>query len=224
MPKPLDCAQQMPSPEDLAAKKDSIQAFFEDLRKKAGLTDRLFNEGHEDEARLLVCCYIEALGNGLSGSTGNGARSFVTVLAEHGGDPELALVHPKLLQSSMPWKNTSAANRDVLEAVLATLAPTQALTDDELFAALGSGVPADALGFLRRELWRARLAMVAYSNIRSLGAHWFGSPGGVSFSQTTHGGKPLAEIGFSTLRAALDRIIAHAEALSLRTNKWFGRF
>src|SRR3990172_8931391 len=113
----------MPSPEDLAAKKGFIEAFFEDLRQKAALTDRLFAEHHEDEARLLVCCYIEALGNGLDASTGNGARNFVTVLVEHGGDPVLALIHPKLLHTSLPYKSTTPANKVALEGAFAKLPP-----------------------------------------------------------------------------------------------------
>ncbi len=214
----------MSSPEDLAAKKTFIEAFFDHFRQKAKLTDRLSQEGHDDEARLLVCCYIEALGNALNGITSGGARGFVTALVEHGGVPELALVHPRLLQRSMPWKSASKSVRIELEPFFARLASDEALSDDELFAALGSSVKADSIAFLKIELWRARIAMVAYSNIRSMNAHWFGSPGAVSFSETKHKGKPLSEIELSTLRAALDRILVHAEALSLRTNKWFGRF
>lgn len=214
----------MPSSQDLEAKKEFIEAFFEDLRQKAALTDRLFTDAHEDEARLLVCCYIEALGNGLEGSTGNGARNFVTALVEHGGNPVLALIHPKLLQTSLPYKSTAPANKTALQAAFARLPPNQALSEAELFTALGSGLPSDAVAFLRRELWRARIAAVAYSNIRSLGAHWFGSPGSVSFSQTIYQGRPLPEIDFSILRVALDRVIDHAQQLSTSTNKWFGRF
>jgi len=212
----------MPSQEDLVVKAGFIRAFFDDLRAKAGFADQLFADGHVDEARLLVCCYIESLGNGLDIASGHGARNFVQVLVDHGGEPVLTLILPKLLQTSMPYKNVSPPNKAALEAEFARLQANVALTETDLFGALGAGLTLDAISFLRRELWRARLAAVAYSNIRSVGAHWFGSPDSVSFSKTTHRGIALPEIDFSVLRASLTRIIDHVDALSTRTNKWFG--
>jgi hypothetical protein len=214
----------MATPADLAAKKRFIQAFFDDLRRKAAFTDDLYTQDHQDEARLLVCCYIESLGNGLAGSTSNAARNFVQAVVDHGGDPALALIHPKLLQTSLPLKSVSAGNKAALQTALGGISSDKALSEAELFAAIGTGLPPDAITFLRRELWRGRFAMIAYSNIRSIGAHFFGSPGSVSFSKMTHGGKPVAEIQFSTLRSLLTRLLDHVEALSLNTNKWFGQF
>ncbi len=214
----------MASSADLAAKKGFIQAFFDDLREKVAFTDDLFAQGHQDEARLLVCCYIESLGNGLVDSTATPARNFVQAVVDHGDDPALALIHPKLLQTSLPLKSVSPADRAALQAAFAGLAPDKALKEKELFAVIGTALSTDAVAFLRRELWRARFAMIAYSNIRSIGAHFFGSPSSVSFSQMTHGGKPVSEIQFSTLRSVLARVIDHAETLSLTTNKWFGQF
>ena len=49
---------------------------------------------------------------------------------------------------------------------LAGLASDKALIEPELVEAIGAGLSTDALAFLRRELWRARFAMIAYSNIR----------------------------------------------------------
>jgi len=122
----------------------------------------------------------------------------------------------------LPYKNASPSTKAALEGALSRLPPSEALSDRELFVALGPAIDAEALAFLKRELWRARVAALAYSRVRSMGAHWFASPSAVSFSTTTHRGTPLPEIDFAVLRSALLRIIDYADALSARTNKWFG--
>ena len=113
---PLDSAPSTSSQEDVAAKRRFIEDFFENLEKSAELTDRLFSERHEDEARLLCCCYIEALGNGLDPSNGSGARSFARVLMDHGGELVLSLIHLRALQDSLPYKSTAPGNKTALEA------------------------------------------------------------------------------------------------------------
>lgn len=213
----------MPTPDDLAAKKDFIEAFFEELEKKAALTDRLFAEGHKDEARLLCCCYIEALGTGLDPSDGSGARNFASILVDHGAEPVLGLIHPKALRNSLPYKSTAPVNKALLETAFQSLPRDQALTSRQLLHHV-QHLPSETVDFLKQELWRATIANVAYSQIRSLGAHWFGSPGSVSFSATTFQGKQIPEVDFTMLRRALDRVITFTKDLSLSSNKWFDRF
>src|SRR4051812_46272776 len=105
----------MVSVEDLVAKKEFIQAFFDDLEKRIQFTDTLFAEEHRDEARLLCCVYIEALGNGLEGNTLGGAATFTKVLELYGGEPLLSLIHPKALRESLPYKNASPNDRSTLQ-------------------------------------------------------------------------------------------------------------
>ncbi len=204
------------------AKRRTIEAFFDDLEKKACLTDRLFSEGHEDEARLLCCCYIEALGNGLNPSNPGGAQNFATVLSDHGGEPMLCLIHPRALQNSLPYKSIAPGSRTAVQTFLNKLPANEALTETGLIDAARPELLTDALSFLQRELWRGTIAAIAYSKIRSLGAHWFASPGSVRFSQTTYQGDPIPEVDFSMLRRALGRVLQDAKTLSLNTNRWFG--
>jgi hypothetical protein len=213
----------MPSTQDLIAKKGFIEAFFEDLAKKIAFTDDLYSSGHEDEARLLCCTYIEAIGNGLEDPSTGAAECFVRVLEQHGGESVLALIHPKALKESLPYKSVAPADKLALDSAIAGLPPNEALTKPELRSLLAPKISGAALSFLERESWRATVAMIAYGHIRSLGVHWFGSPSALTFSSTTHHGTQLPDVDFALLRRALDRIFAHAKQLSLATNKWFGR-
>jgi len=214
----------MHTPDDLAAKRRFIEAFFNNLRERASFVDLLYEGAHKDEAMLLVCCYIEALGNGLDATEGIGGRNFVTAIVQYGGNPMLALIHPKLLKSSLPYKSVAPAERAAVKDAIDALPDDQMLAEMDLLEALTPRLSSSALAFVTRELWRARVAAIAYSNIRSLGAHWFGGPDSVSFSTTTYRGRRVPEIDFPALRQVLDRITEHAEVLSLQTTKWFGRF
>jgi hypothetical protein len=212
----------VPSAEDLAAKQRFIEAFFDDLQQRVNLTEELFERDLGNEARLLCCCHIEGLGNWLNPDLPAGARTFVKVVADHGGDPELVLILPKRLTDSLPWKSASPAVKAELRATLVMMPQDEAYTESDFIAALPSSTTAEARSFLQREMWRGTVASIAYEHIRSLGAHWLGSSSGVSFSSTTHQGVPVPTVDYPMLKNALDRILSHARAVSLTSQKWFG--
>ncbi len=212
----------VPSAEDLAAKKEFIEAFFDELQQRVDLTGKLARD-FGNEARLLCCCHIEGLGNWLNPNLAGGpARVFVKVVADHGGDPRLLLVLPKRLADSLPWKSASPAVAAEIQGALAALPRDQAYTESEFLAALPPTTTADALSFVSREVWRGTVASIAYEHIRSSGVHWLGSSSGVSFSGTTHHGTPLETVDYEMLRGALDRILGHAREVSISSGKWFG--
>lgn len=213
----------MSSPEDLTAKRRFIEAYFEDLDQKACFTDRLNEKGHKDEALLLCCCYIEAVGNGLAATSAGYAENFASVLMEHGGEPVLALIHPRKVKESLPYKSTSPASKAALVGALLTLPTNQTLTADEFLTAMQQLITPDAFEFLKKELWRGSIASIVYSRIRSPGVHTFGPAKSLIFSATTYKDKLLPEVDFPMLRRVLARVIAHAEQVSLSTNRLFGQ-
>ncbi len=213
----------MASPEDLVAKQQLIESFFNDLQKRADFTTRLMEDGNASEAMLLCCCYIEALGNWLDGSGSIGMRNFAVALKNHSGEPIHALILQTLLTNALPLKSAAPSDRSQLNDVMAKLPQYEAFTEAELMEVLSKSLSPTALVFVRNECWRATVAAATYSRVRSLGAHWLGTSRSLTFSKATYKGSPLPEIGFTELRQALDRIIAHARQLSLSTNKWFGQ-
>ena len=206
---------------DKQAKLEFIGAFFDELDEKAALTEALFKEGHQDEARLLCCCYIEALGNGLYPQQNSGAQAFSLALCGHSGDPDFSLVCPKWLLRSLPFGSASPAASVAAKEALTALTQNEALDETELLAKIGS-IASDATEFLKREMWRGSVASAVYQDIRSLGVHWFGSPSSLSFETVKRDGKPLAEVGFWKLKNGLDKVIEDARRLSLASGKWFG--
>ena len=161
----------MASAEDLVAKQRFTEAFFDELQQRVMLTEELFERDFGNEARLLCCSHIEGLGNWLNPDLATGARTFVKVVADYGGDPGFHLVLPKRLSESLPWKSTSPAVVAELQQTLANVPHDKAYTEPEFIAALPSSTSPEALSFLRGEIWRGTVASIAYQHIRSLGAH-----------------------------------------------------
>jgi hypothetical protein len=208
--------------QDSADKKFFIEAFFEDLKNRAAFTQELEDSGHDNEARLLCCCYIEGLGNWLYQPNTSTAQNFVTALRDHGGEPTLALILPPRLDRALPYKSASQAIASAVHLTLQSLPLHEALTEAELMAKVGLLIGTDGQKFLSDNLWRGTVANIVYERIRGGGVHWLGSPDTVSFSITKHNGASLPEVDYYMLKAALDRVLVYARTISLETGKWFG--
>jgi hypothetical protein len=133
----------------LSTKRQYIEGFFRDLENKAMFLNRLFDEKHKAEARLLCCCYIEAFGNGLAGNPSSEyMKQFCTVLMGHGSEPVFSLIHLRLLQSSVPYKNISKKIQIPLRHALNMLPADQVFTAEEISDAIRESVPSEAVQIL----------------------------------------------------------------------------
>ncbi len=72
-----------------------------------------------------------------------------------------------------------------------------------------------------KELWRGTLANAAYEWLRNPFIHTLRGYGGLSFDSTTYQGKPIPDIEFNTIYAALLNIVQHARSVSERSGKLF---
>jgi len=82
-----------------AAYLEVMKEFFGKWVARVTFLDQLAAQGHEEEALLLACCYVETLGNSLyADKREESKRTFVRVLAEHGGNAAFGLVHPNQLR------------------------------------------------------------------------------------------------------------------------------
>jgi hypothetical protein len=210
------------SDDDRAAKRYFIDAFFEAMEKLVELASRLNDDGHLQEAMLLVCCYIEGLGNWLLKDPSSPCRNFCRALERFGGEPVLSLFIPRFALESFPWKSTSQTIRTETESALSSLERDEALDIQELIGRITPTVSPEALTFLRENAWRATVAAVVYDRLRSRLVHWLASAGNVTFSESTHRGKPLPDVGFDALRVALERILNYAKGISQESGDWFG--
>ena len=212
----------MTTPESLAAKIKFIREFFVDLAEKASYAQALYLARRRDEARLLACIYIESLGNGLYYPETPFSRNFCRALIEHSASERLSLVAGKWLLKRLPWKSIASPPRAELEGMLRAIDIDEAVLYGDFLLTARPLLSPKSFAVLEREIWRGTTAMVLYSELRSPGVHWFGSPGGISFSETTFRSLPLGRIGFEDLHAALETILEYTKGVSLSSGNWFG--
>jgi hypothetical protein len=175
-----------------------------------------------DEARLLTCVYLESLSNGVFYPSTKFAANFCCLLAEHGDDQRFQVVTPRWLLDHLPWGSCNPTVKDQVVTLLGSRPQDEGLLLSELTDLALTRVDCAAQGFLAREGWVGTTAHIAYSDVRSPGAHFFGSPGGVLFSRTTWRGQPFGRIGFEELHGALTAAVTRVRALSVSSGLWFG--
>lgn len=212
------------TPEDLAAKESFIIAFFDDLEAKLAFTAELESGGHDDEARTLCSIYIEALGNGLFYPASTYAANFSRALIDHSGLQLFSVASPGLLIKNLPFGSTSPAVRAEIQAALDSRPANGGSDLIDLLLAIRPEVSPSAFAFLEAEGWRGTVASATYAAVRSPGAHWFGSPQDLEFSQTTLNGIALPPVTFSHLHQAGLAVMTHARGVSISSGMWFGRF
>ncbi|MEW6488702.1 MAG: hypothetical protein AB1578_12420 [Thermodesulfobacteriota bacterium] len=77
--------------EDSEGKAFFIEAYYEDLGQRIAFLRELNASGHENEALMLCCCYIEALGSHRNHGSERKAKNYCAILDEHGGNPLFGL-------------------------------------------------------------------------------------------------------------------------------------
>lgn len=202
---------------------EAIRAYFDALDSKIKFITHLEEQGRHDEALLLCCSYIEALGTHLYWPSKDSKRNFVRALHDHGGsvaDP-LRLVHPVALLRALPGPGKSAA------AIARTLEPRlsaerELLTPANLLSAATPLLDPAALQELERLTWLGTLAAIAYGELRCAFVHRGGGPKFVSFDLSHVNRQPAPDLDFPLLLGALRNVAEAARELSLSTGKWFG--
>jgi hypothetical protein len=210
----------MPTQDNEVAKREFIEAYFEDLDGKVRFLSELGAQGRREEAQLLALVYIDGLANWLKRPSPPSAHNFCDVLIEHGGDLQFALVLPHWLPKRLPWDNAPKGAPEAIRDALAQVPEYEAQLPEPLLFSLR--LADDHRRWLASEMWRGTLAHAVYVALRCPGVHELASGQGLSFSDTKWQGETLERVGLERLLAALSRISDHARHLSLSTNKWFG--
>lgn len=207
------------TPEDKAASKEHyIVAYYEDLQKRIVFLAELYGMGRKDEALMLCCCYIEALGTRRSGEFRK-AKSYCTVLIEEGENPRWGLIHPKQLKNVLAENGLFRSDMGVLESLIDKFG-AQLVERAEVHARLEPFLNARQQAWLKDCLFKATLANISYERIRSELVHDIsGAP--ISFSETSYKGEPVPDLNFEMLYASLRAIVDKSQKLAVSTNKWW---
>ena len=203
--------------DDLNTKLFLIESFFEKLERRTQFLSNLFESGHNEEALLLCCCYIEGFGNWLYGKY-RPTYNFVRVLKEYGEVSKFSLILPEFLKTEIT-EAIRKRNRQVPVEVINILAHAdkRLYTEDEILALLQSVLNRKECEQIKRHFWRGTLAVFAYRRIRSENVHWLVGPTKFApFADGTY----FPE--FEEFYAALSNIVNKAKQLSLNSRRWFG--
>jgi hypothetical protein len=204
------------------AKLGFINAYFEDMQKKAKFTRHLQESGRPEEALLLCCVYIETLGNYSNYRCSRNRENFCRVLITHEARPRFALIHPRALLRSLSGSGSdlSAIAGKIVDALEPHV--TELLENREVLQLIEARLRPDERPILEAQLWRGSLAAIVYQMIRSPAIHAGRPPLSVTFDHTTYRGAPVSGVGFDELHAALVRIITKLHATSVDSGTWFG--
>ncbi len=189
-----------------------IRAYLGDLRERIDFLETLMANGHEAEALLLCCCYIDGLAQGLYFPEELGSHEgFVRVIREQGGDPFLPLIHPRQMLLAL---NRRPALAPVRETIRPLLEGAELVREEEFLAGARSLLDDSGYAKLRSFAWRGTMASLAYEQLRSPVVHRLRGPAAISFDRTCYRGQPVPLIRFEVLRPVLDRIFAEATRVS----------
>ncbi len=195
-----------------------IQAYFDDLEKRIAFLKELYDGNHTDEALMLCCCYIEALGSRQYHDSDRKAKNYYRILVEHSGNKLFTLIHPKQLRNVLLKQKVFKSHITRIEPVIdgfgMELIPQKVVT-----GSLSPVITEDQVNWLNDNLFKGTMAAISYDEVRSKLVHDI-STSSLSFSKTTFDGKPVPDMNFDLLYPALMNIFHSLKGISFKTNKW----
>jgi len=206
-------------PEESDGKAFFIKAYFDDLEQRIACLRELQAAGHENEALMLCCCYIEALGSQRYHQSNRKAKNYCTILVEYGDNALFGLVHPKQAVQVLRTVKLFVNNINAIEAAISTIGK-QLCQAQSLLELLRPILTSKQKDWLDNNLYKLTIAAISYERVRSELVHDI-SAAPVSFSETTYNGNPIPSIDFDLLYVALQSVFAEAKRQSVDANKWY---
>ena len=160
-----------------SGKRTYIDAFFQYHRQRAERLLQLWEQGHQDDALTLCCCYLDGLAKFAYHPSGRSAYNFVALLREHGAQPALALCSPLAL---VRWMERQGGWRAIAGKRLRPrldVSITKLFREDDLKALLRTHLSSKDSQRLARDTWRSSVAYIAYERLRNPFVHELGGPG-----------------------------------------------
>ncbi|QBQ53075.1 hypothetical protein [Nitrosococcus wardiae] len=196
-----------------------IQAYFDDLEARIKFLPRLREEGHPDEALMLCCCYIEALGSRKHHQSSRKLKNYARILEEDSGNLLFSLVHPKrlrlVIQNAKPFKVDLSKIEPLIDQFGNELQPQQVVRDK-----LSGNLSDRQESWLQENLFKGTIAAISYERVRSELVHDI-SAGTVTFSESTFNGNPVPDLDFELLYQALINIFENIKKRSIEANAWY---
>lgn len=196
-----------------------IEAYFDDLEDRIDFLNQLNGDGRVDEALMLCCCYIEAIGSRRYHQSERKGKNFAKILEEGSKNDLFSMVHPsKLLQvlkNKKLFKNTIEKIEPIIIAYGKSLQ-----TQGDILADLHSVLAPEQGAWFEDNLFKGTISAVTYDLVRNELVHDV-SAGTVTFSETTINGNPVPDLDFKLLHPALRNVFEFVKSESIGNNKWY---
>ena len=199
-----------------------IQAYFDDLEKRIAFLKQLYETDHRDEALMLCCCYIEALGSRKYHDSDRKAKAinYYKILVEYGANRLFEYIHPKQLRNILMDNKLFNNNINQIEPIIDGFGKELILQKD-VFDSLSPVITQkDQLDWLKDNLYKGTMAQISYQKVRSELVHDI-STANLTFNETKIDGEPVPDMNFDILYPALMSIFNRLKEISLKTNKWY---
>ena len=205
--------------DNTATKAFFIEAYFRDLERRVAFLNELYETGHRNEALLLCCCYIEALGSRQSSKPERKAKSYCSILVQHGGNEIWQMIHPKQIKSVLSTNKLFEDSFHIVEPRIDTFG-TQLISPQELSVLLDSSLDEQQRKWLQDNMYKGSIANISYEGIRSELVHDI-SASDISFGETQYQGSPLPNLNFELLYPSLQKIAADLRNIAESSGKWW---
>ena len=196
-----------------------IQAYFDDLEKRIAFLRELYCGNHTDEALMLCCCYIEALGSRQYHDSDRKAKNYYRILEEFSGNYLFTLIHPKQLRNVLKDKKLFKSNIKQIDPIIDGFGK-ELILQKIVSDSLSPVVTKDQMKWLNDNLFKGTMAAISYDRIRNDLVHDI-STSNLTFKETTFDGKPVPDMNFDLLYPALMKIFDSFKEISLKTNRWY---
>lgn len=205
--------------DDMATNAFFIEAYFRDLENRVTFLEELNRTGHRNEALLLCCCYIEALGSRQSSEPKSKAKNYCSILVQYGENEIWSMLHPKQIQAVLSEKKLFNNAFRTVEPLIDAIG-NQLISPLELLGILMPSLNAAQQRWLQENIYKGSMANISYEHIRSALVHDI-SASDISFSATQYKGNPLPNIDWDLLYPSLQKIVATLKNEALLTGKWW---
>ncbi|HEX5361572.1 MAG TPA: hypothetical protein VFW49_10860 [Fluviicoccus sp.] len=205
---------------NVQAKAFFIAAYFKDLQDRVLFLQELYAMGRREEALLLCCCYIEALGSRLSADPKAKAKNYCDILMSHGGNDLWHLIYPSQIKSVL---SGMPLFKDVLPALSQhiNMIGMELICPQDLISLLINILNHDQLKWLRANTFKGSMAYFSYQQIRSELVHDISTAHSLSFGSPQYHGNPIPSIDFPLLYSSLRKIVTSLESISKSSGKWW---
>lgn len=196
-----------------------IQAYFDDLEKRITFLKELYDGNHTDEALMLCCCYIEALGSRQYNENGKAKKNYCKILFAFSGNNIFALVHPKQLKNVLAAKPLFKTHINQINPIVDRFGK-ELIPHQDVIDCLTPVITEEQKDWLHANFFKGTMAAISYEKVRSDLVHDI-STLNLTFSETTIDGKTVPDMNFELLYPALMKIFNNLKEISLTANTWY---